>query len=115
MKKLYFLFLLLILIGFFPGQGRAGHDTYFSNQSSFSILIDKKDASSAEARDGSIHLKIQGGKAPYSIHCFNPYSTPIKFTGENVTMESLGTGVYLFIIQDSSGHIESKEIKIDAL
>jgi hypothetical protein len=77
-----------------------------------SASADVKNASAAETSDAFIKLKITGGKAPYTIHCFSPYSLPKQTTGDKLDLNNIKSGDYLFVIQDSGGKSITKEIKI---
>lgn len=115
MKKIYFLLTFFALIGILPITGKAYNsdtNSILSSKEEISILIDKKDVSGENKSDGYIKLKITGGTAPYSIHCFSPHSTPIKYTGPELKLNNIKSGDYLFVIQDGAGQTISKEVKI---
>jgi hypothetical protein len=114
MKNIYFsgsviLFVMLIL----PFSGLTQHAIgKTSDIDALSASVDKKDASGSDTNDAYIRLKITGGKAPYTIHCFSPYSLPTKSQGNELKLENIKSGDYAFVIQDSGGKTISKEIKI---
>ena len=77
-----------------------------------SIEVDKKDATSEDSADGYLKLKISGGKAPYKLTYFSPYSIPSTVSGEKINLSNLKAGSYLFVVQDSFGKSITKEIVI---
>ena len=114
MKNLYFLFFLFMLTGIFPGQGNARQDIFSDQSPSFTITIDKKDASSAEAKDGYINIKVEGGEAPYKVNLFSPYSSPSnhELKGNEWSIKNIKPGDYLIVVQDNTGASNFKEVKI---
>ena len=114
MKKTYFLGSIILFFLFvlpFSGFTQKAIEKTSANDV-LSASIDKQDASGADASDAYIRLRITGGKAPYTIHCFSPYSLPVESQGDELKLENIKSGDYAFVIQDSGGKTLSKEIKI---
>jgi hypothetical protein len=112
MKKLYFLCFLLLFYGFFPNSGNAGEYSFISEKTSISLIIDSKDASSENAKDGYIHMKIKGGEAPYSVSVFSTVINHQTFNGAEVKLKDLGPGTYMFVIQDQSRTIVKEIVEL---
>lgn len=113
MKKLNCLkFLLLIL--FLTGLGAESRPMTFRPKAASDIIVsvEKKDASAESSKDGEIHLTVSGGVPPYKVHIFSPYTFPYEKEGNDLMLENIGSGDYLFVIQDKSGATVSKEVKI---
>jgi hypothetical protein len=114
MSKTYFSrsFILFLLCAL-PFSGITGNliEKAYINDT-LSALVDKQDASAADASDAYIRIKVTGGKAPYKIHCFSPYSLPTQYTGSELNLENIKSGDYILVIQDQSGNTISKEIVI---
>lgn len=77
-----------------------------------SVQVEKKDATGEAAGNGSIKLQITGGTPPFTFTCFNPYSDPQPVKGTELKLTNLKSGNYLFVIQDSSGKIATREVLI---
>lgn len=116
MKKIYFLGTFFLLIGILPIASKAFDNgkiaLLFSIIEDLTTQIDKKDVSGENKKDGFIRVKVSGGTSPYTIHCFSPYSIPSQSSGDELKLENIQSGDYLFVIQDSSGKTISKEVKI---
>lgn len=109
--------LIFLLIAIFPIKGNAQH--YISQKSTdgneLLASVETKDASEDGANDAYIKLKVSGGVAPYTIHCFSPYSLPTQTAGNELKLVKIKSGDYLFVIQDKSGKSVVKEVKISDL
>jgi hypothetical protein len=81
-------------------------------QNDLNATVETKDASGADNNDGFIKIKISGGQGPYSIYCFTPYSLPYEKIGEELKLENIKPGSYLFVIQDKFKKSLVKEITI---
>jgi hypothetical protein len=114
MKKTHFLrHYILFFLFILPFSGFTGNPIEKARiNDALSASVEKQDASTADASDAYIRIKITGGKAPYKIHCFSPYSIPTESQGNELNMENIKSGDYLFVIQDSEGKSITKEIKI---
>jgi hypothetical protein len=115
MKKGYFL--LLILIAMIPALGNTQNivSKKSINENELLVSIESRDASEAGKNDAFIKLEVSGGAGPYTIHCFSPYSLPTQTTGNELTLEKIKSGDYLFVIQDKSGKSIVKEVNISNL
>ncbi|MBX9853123.1 MAG: hypothetical protein K2X86_15375 [Cytophagaceae bacterium] len=116
MKKICF---LLVLTGVIIGVPYIGHTNSISPLKNISeifsdliIDIEKKDASGTDKKDGEIRIKITGGQAPYSISLFSTTIKAQKFEGNEVNIDNLSSGTYLFIIQDSNKEIKQESVTI---
>jgi hypothetical protein len=81
-------------------------------QNDLNATVETKDASGADNNDGFIKIKITGGQGPYSIYCFSPYSLPYETIGQELKLENIKPGNYLFVIQDKFKKSLVKEIMI---
>ncbi|HXA00654.1 MAG TPA: hypothetical protein VNW99_01630 [Cytophagaceae bacterium] len=108
-----FIFLLMCMIPF-QGNSQNNISQKSSKENELLASVETKDASDGN-NDAYIKLKVSGGIAPYTIHCFSPYSLPTHTTGNELILEKIKSGDYLFVIQDKSGKSTAKEVKISDL
>lgn len=111
MNRIYFLLFFFPLL-FLTGNQQAIAQNKAIGNPKFSVEVEKKDPSNSSSKDGSITIKIDGGTAPYKIHCFSPYSEPKESSGKELNLKNIQSGDYLFVIQDKTGAIVTKEVKL---
>lgn len=98
---------------FLPDQGRAKVENFlYENNSTITVKVDKKDPAGEKSNDGFIHIKVEGGQAPYSISVFSTAVTTQKIKGAEVKLKDLGPGTYMFIIQDQSKTIVKEVVEL---
>jgi hypothetical protein len=115
MRKGYILLLILIVLIPALGNTQSIIAPKFANKNELSVSVETKDASEQGKNDAFVKLKISGGLAPYTIHCFSPYSLPTQTTGNELKLEKIQSGDYLFVIQDKSGKSVVKEVNLSNL
>lgn len=113
----YFIPFIFLLIFIIPLRGNTQNyiPKKSTNSNELFASVESKDASEAGTNDGYIKLKISGGVAPYTIHCFSPYALPSETSGNELKLEDIKSGDYLFVIQDKLRKTVVKEIKISSL
>jgi hypothetical protein len=115
MKKFTLFVILLITIFSLRGNAQNNISKRPTNGNALAVSVDTKDASESGSNDGSIKLKVSGGQAPYTIHCFGPYSLPTQTVENELKLEDIKSGDYLFVVQDKLMKSVVKEIKISNL
>jgi hypothetical protein len=116
MKRIHIYRAILLLLLILPFSGNAQNSIKKTDPTAaLSVSVDIKDASGEDIDDAYIRIKVTGGKAPYAIHCFSPYSLPTQYSGNELNLEKIKSGDYLFVIQDSGRKSLTKEIKISII
>lgn len=111
MKKLVYLLFLVLFLGssftyHFPGGNLPLEKMVLA------LEVKVEQPTSASSNDGSIHLNVSGGIAPYTIQVISTYNPSQVYKKEHVEIKKLGIGNYTIMVQDLEKHVLRKTIEL---